>query len=357
VLRAALQHRLGEFTLECELEADPAATLVLVGESGSGKSTVLRLLAGLLRPAVGRIALGDAVWCESPGGPWLPPDRRPVGFVPQDYALFPHLDVAENIGFGLRARGDGRRDVRRRTAALLERFELTALAHRRPAQLSGGQQQRVALARALAVEPALLLLDEPLAALDVETRQAVRTELRRLLAGLSCITVLVTHAPMEALLFGDRIAVLEGGRLVQSGDGLSLLREPRSRYVATLLGLNLLPGRVTGRGPGEELHLATPRGPVTVLQPSGADELFVVVRPDQVVLSLEAPTASARNVFPGVVQEVLPEPPFGDRVRVVLGPGPAFVAEVSATAAAALGLEPGTAVFASFKATSISAYA
>jgi molybdate transport system ATP-binding protein len=357
VLRASLKHQLGEFRLDLALEADPGRTLVLVGESGSGKSTVLRLLAGLAHPPVGWIEVGGDVWCDTTRGIWVPPWERAVGYVSQDYALFPHLSVTENVGFGLRAAGRPRQETRRRTAEILDRFGLASLADRRPAQLSGGQQQRVALARALALEPSLLLLDEPLAALDVTTREAVRGELKRLLAGLSCPTVLVTHAPMEALLFGDRIGVLEGGTLAQVGDQLTLLREPRSRYIATLLGLNLLPGRVIERGAGEEIHVETPRGEVTVLQQVAGDSLFVVVRPDQVMVSVGRPVGSARNVFAGVVQEVLPEPPYGERVRVVLGPAPAFVAEVSAPAAVALGLVPGKPVFASFKATSISAYA
>jgi molybdate transport system ATP-binding protein len=281
-----------------------------------------------------------------------------VGYVAQDYALFPHLSVAENVAFGLRAVGLPRMEVRRRVGELLDRFELASFAGRHPAQLSGGQQQRVALARSLALEPDLLLLDEPLSALDVETRQAVRGEMKRLLSGLRCVTVFVTHAPMEALVFGDRIAVLEQGRVAQVGDRLSLLRQPRTRYVATLLGLNLLPGKVTARGPGEEVTLETPRGSVTVMQAAAGDDLFVAVSPDQVTLSVAPPAASARNVFTGVIEELLPEPPYGDRVRVVLGPRPAppFVAEVTAAAAAELGLEVGRRVYASFKATSITAY-
>jgi molybdate transport system ATP-binding protein len=240
---------------------------------------------------------------------------------------------------------------------MLERFGLTALAGRRPGALSGGQQQRVALARALALEPALLLLDEPLAALDVETRHTVRTELTRLLHGLDCVTVFVTHEPLEALLFGDRIVVLEHGQVAQVGDRETLLRQPRSRYVASLLGLNLLPGRVTHRGPGDEVTLETLRGPVTVLQAARGDQLFVVVPPDQVTLSVEPPAASARNVFVGVVEAVLPEPPFGERVRVVIGPAPPLVAEITAAAAATLRLVAGSPVYATFKATSIAAYA
>ena len=357
MLRAALQHRLGEFALDCELEAVARATLVVVGESGSGKTSVLRCLAGLLRPNQGRIDLAGQCWCDTARGIWLPAHGRDVGYVPQDFALFPHLSAAENIGFGLRAARLGRREVRSRTSALLERFALTAFAGRRPSQLSGGQQQRVALARALALEPALLLLDEPLSALDVETRHVVRTELKRVLGGLSCVTVFVTHAPMEALLFGDRIAVMEKGRIIQSGDRISLLREPRSRYVASLLGLNLLPGRVVSRGIGKEVTLATARGEITAMESGSGDELFVVVSPDQVTLSLDAPGTSARNVLSGEIAEILPEPPYGERVRVVIGPAPVFVAEVTAAAVAQLGLLVGQRVHAAFKATSVAAYA
>jgi molybdate transport system ATP-binding protein len=356
VLRAALQHRLGEFSLDCELSGRDAATLVLVGESGSGKSTALKLLAGLQRPERGRITLGESVWCDTAASVWVGAPSRSVGYVPQDYALFPHFSAADNVGFGLRASGLPRVEVRSRTAAMLERFNLLDLASRRPSQLSGGQQQRVALARALALEPRLLLLDEPLSALDVETRHGVRTELKKLLAGLSCVTVLVTHAPMEALLFGDSITVMERGRVVQNGDRLSLLKEPRSRYVATLLGLNLLPGQVLSRGPGQEITVSTARGEITAMGQSTAKEQFVVVSPDQVTLSLEAPAGSARNVLRGEITEILPEPPYGERVRVVIGPSPVFVAEVTAAAAEQLGLIVGRTVHAAFKATSVAAY-
>lgn len=356
MLRARLQHRLGEFTLHAGVEAPDRSTLVVVGESGSGKTSLLRYLAGLLRPDEGRLDLNGAVWCDSETRTWLPAPERPVGYVPQDYALFPHLSAAENIAFGLRASGLPRGALRARTGEMLERFDLSALSGQRPAQLSGGQQQRVALARALALEPALLLLDEPLSALDVETRHTVRTELKRMLTGLPCITVFVTHAPMEALLFGDRIAVMEQGKVVQSGDQLTLLKEPRSRYVATLLGLNLLPGRVTGRGPGEELAIETPRGVVHAVSGEQDDQLFVVVSPEQVTLSREAPGGSARNVFQGEVAELLPEPPFGERIRVVIGPSPVFVAEVTAPAAAQMQLAPGARVYASFKATSVTVH-
>jgi molybdate transport system ATP-binding protein len=357
VLRATLQHRLGEFALDCALEAADRTTLVVVGESGSGKSSLLRYLAGLLRPESGTLSLDGEIWCDTARGRWVPAPHRRLGYVPQDYALFPHLSAADNIAFGLRAAGLGRTAVRERVEAMLARFDLVKLAGRRPGQLSGGQEQRVALARALALEPVLLLLDEPLSALDVETRHSVRTELKRTLQGLPCITVFVTHAPMEALLFGDRIAVMEHGRVVQAGDRLSLLKEPRSRYVATLLGLNLLPGKVVSRGPGQEVAIETPRGVVHAIDGGTSDQLFVVVSPEQVTLSLEPPGGSARNVFAGTVAEILPEPPYGERVRVVLGPAPVFVAEVTAQAVSLLGLAVGRQVHAAFKATSVTAYA
>ncbi|HWA15427.1 MAG TPA: ABC transporter ATP-binding protein [Gemmatimonadales bacterium] len=355
MLQASLGRRLGEFALDVELTAEHRSTFVLVGESGSGKSSVLRLLAGLLRPDRGTIRVDGDAWCDSAAGIWRAAPERAVGHVAQDYALFPHLTVIENVAFGLRASGLGRRAAHGKAAALLERFELTALADRRPNQLSGGQQQRVALARALALEPRLLLLDEPLSALDVETRHTVRTELRRLLEGLPCITVFVTHAPMEALLFGDRIGVMERGKLVQAGDRMSLLKAPRSRYVATLLGLNLLPGTVQSRR-GEEVTLETARGPVTAMTGDTGQQLFAVISPDQVTLSREAAAGSARNRISGTIAEILPEPPYGERVRVVIGPAPAFVAEITAGAAEELQLRVGQSIHASFKATSVTAY-
>lgn len=357
MLRASVRHALGEFRLAADLEAAPGTTLVLVGESGSGKTSLLRLLAGLARPDEGRIAYGTETWCDRATRRWVPAERRPVGFVAQDYALFPHLTVRENVAFGLEALGRRRAEARAAAGTMLARLGIADLGARRPGALSGGQQQRVALARALVLDPALLLLDEPLSALDLETRHAVRTELRRLLAGLPCVTVFVTHSPLEALLFGDRIAVLERGRVVQVGEPATLLREPRSRYVAALLGLNLLPGRVRRRGAAEEVELETPRGAVTVLSAAPGEELFVVVPPDQVVLSRERPAGSTRNVFSGPVLELLPEPPFGERLRVVIGPAPTFVAEITARAAEALGLAPGVEVHAAFKATSVAAYA
>jgi molybdate transport system ATP-binding protein len=276
--------------------------------------------------------------------------------VPQDYALFPHLSVAESVAFGLRARGLPHRETRTRVARTLERFGLAAVAARRPAQLSGGQQQRAALARALVLEPTLLLLDEPLAALDLATRRAVRGELKRLLEDLPCVTLFVTHSPMEALVFGDRIAVLEEGRITQEGDREELLRHPRSGYVAELMGLNLIRGRVTAREPGGMATLETAGGVITVVDPGDGDDLLLVVDPREVTLHLEPPGGSARNHLRGTIVEIVPQPPLGDRLRVVLDTHPPLVAEITPRAASELGLKPGLTVIAAFKAAGVRAY-
>ncbi len=239
--------RLGNFRLDVALEAPPGGVTVLIGESGSGKTTLLRLVAGLLAPDEGRIALGDEVFADAGAGRFVPPEARPVGYVPQDHALFPHLSARENVAFGLRALGLPRREVQERAAAALARFGLGELADRRPHELSGGQQQRVALARALVLDPAVLLLDEPLAALDVVARRALRDELRRTLEGLACVTLLVTHQPSEALALGGRIAVMEAGRITHAGPRSGFERGARPRYLEEFL---------------EERPATEPRGPL-----------------------------------------------------------------------------------------------
>lgn len=357
MLRLDVVRRLGDaFELRAALELARGGTLVLLGESGSGKTTLLRLLAGLLAPDQGRIELDGATWADTASGFGLEPSARSVGYVFQDYALFPHLSVAENVGFGLRAAGVGRGEARRRTAAVLERFGLASLAGRRPAALSGGQQQRAAVARALVLEPALLLLDEPLSALDLATRRQVRGELRDILREHAGVSLYVTHQPMEALVFGERIAVMAGGRIAQVGTADEILRRPRSAYVAEFVGLNLFGGRVVRREPGGLARFRTALGELVVADPVDADDAFVAVSPHAITVSREPPAGSAQNVFAGVVRELVPEPPLGERVRVVLATEPALVAEVTRGAVESLGLAPGVRVYAAFKATGITPY-
>lgn len=351
MLLADLDKRLGVFHLDASLSAEPGRTLVLVGESGSGKSTVLNLLAGLTDPDRGRIALGNDVWFDGERHLRTPAHMRPVGFVFQDYALFPHLSVFENVAFGLRAQRVPNAAVLRRVKAVLDQVGIADLGARRPTALSGGQRQRVALARALAVEPQLLLLDEPLAALDLQTRAQVRAELRRRLAELPCITVFVTHSPYEALLFGDEIAVLDRGSIVQIGPRDELLRHPRTDYVAQLMGLNFYQGSVVAKEAGGIAVVETDGGSLRVAGPLEEEHVFLVVDPREVTLHVTPPSGSAQNVFTGPITEMVPEPPFGDRVRVVLGTSPPMVAEVTASAVGALGLREGLWVHASVKAT------
>src|SRR6266852_2207439 len=239
MLTAQLDKHLNEnFHLDLSFSAEVGKTTVLLGESGAGKSTVLWLLAGLLHPERGHISLEGVIYFDSERRIAIPPQERPFGYVFQDYALFPHLSVFENVAFGLRAQYLPRQLIRRRVGEALEQVRLSGLDERRPAQLSGGQQQRVAIARALALQPQLLLLDEPLSALDVQTRREVRQELRRILAHIGITTVLVTHQYLEALLFGHHILVLDHGQLIQQGSQRDLLQRPRSSYVAELVGTN-----------------------------------------------------------------------------------------------------------------------
>jgi molybdate transport system ATP-binding protein len=357
VLRFDVARRLSDaFELSAALDLAAGDTLVLLGESGSGKTTLLRMLAGLVAADRGRIELDGGVWLDTGRGIALDAASRPVGYVFQDYALFPHLTVAENVGFGLRAAGLGRAEARRRTDAALERFRLGPLADRRPGALSGGQQQRVAVARALVLEPALLLLDEPLSALDLATRRQVRAELRETLRAHPGVGIYVTHHPMEALVFGERIAVMADGRIAQVGTADEILRRPRSAYVAEFVGLNLLAGRVVRREPGGLARFATADGEIVVADPVAADDAFIAVSPHAIVVSREPPAGSAQNVFAGRVRELVPEPPLGERVRVALDTHPPLVAEVTRGAAASLGLAPGVGVYAAFKATGVTPY-
>jgi molybdate transport system ATP-binding protein len=239
VLDAHLGRQRGSFSLDVAFQARDGTTSVLVGESGAGKTSALRLLAGLDRLDAGFVRLGGEPYADADAGWHLPAWQRDVGYVAQDYALFPHLSVFENVAFGLRAAGAERRRIRPRVEEALGLVGIGELASRRSHQLSGGQQQRAALARALVLSPRLLLLDEPLSSLDLQTRRAVRGELRDLLHRLPCVTVYVTHSPVEALVFGDQIVVLEQGRVAQAGPREELLRRPRSPFVAELIGTNL----------------------------------------------------------------------------------------------------------------------
>ncbi|HZA82125.1 MAG TPA: ATP-binding cassette domain-containing protein [Actinomycetes bacterium] len=345
-LNADLGLTLGELELEVELDVATGELVVLLGPNGAGKTTLLRALAGLVPLARGRVVLDGTVLDDVAAAAHVPTERRPIGFVFQDYLLFPHLSVLENVAFGLRARGLPRAEARRRAAGWLERVGLAGHAGARPRALSGGQAQRVALARALVSDPRLLLLDEPLAALDAATRTEVRRDLRRHLASFDGTRLLVTHDPLEAMALADRLVVLEDGRVTQTGGPAEVSQRPRSRYVAELVGVNLYRGRAAG---------ATVRLADGILVAAGDyhGEVFAAVHPHAVALHRQPPEGTPRNVWAGTADTL---DVVGDRVRVrVTGPVP-VVAEVTPAAAAELRLADGGPVWASVKATEVTVY-
>ncbi len=356
MLEAELTKQLRDFRLAVSFAAEEGSTLVLVGESGAGKSTILNMLAGLLHADMGRIVLDGVTLYSGEQRIAIPADQRPIGYMFQDYALFPHLSVFDNVAFGLHARGEVDRGIRPRVLEALDQLGIAPLAKSRPTRLSGGQQQRVALARALVLEPRLLLLDEPLSALDLATRQQVRTELRRILAGLSCTTLFVTHSPFEAMVFGEQIAVVERGRIAQIGRREDLLRHPRSPYVAGLMGVNLFRGRVAARDSTGLARVETADGVLKVIADARMNEIFVAVDPTEVTIHTTPPVGSAQNVFAGRIVELVPEPPFGERIRVVLDTKPPLVAQITARAMQSLNLREAMDVYASFKATAVNVY-
>lgn len=354
-LEIRVARQIGEIILRLDLHMGPGVT-TMVGPSGAGKSTALRLVAGLLKPDAGSIRLGETLLDDTARRYHLPPGRRDIGLVFQEYALFPHLTVAENVAYGLRARRVPGAERRTRVARILERLRIGSLAAERPGRLSGGQRQRVALARALVTGPRALLLDEPLAALDVQTRAAVRGELRTVLADLAIPTLLVTHDYADAVVFRERIVILVAGQVVQDGSHEELLARPRSRFVADFTGINWFDGELLARQPGQTGRIRL-EGGLEIAAP--AEELdigpvAVSLRPWEVTLTAAPPDGSARNVLPGRVREVLA---LGGRVRVslALGEGGALplVAEITSEAQEALGCHQGQALYASFKATTV----
>ncbi|MFI1279903.1 ABC transporter permease [Streptomyces sp. NPDC020858] len=324
------------------LDAAPGTTIAVVGENGAGKTTLLRALLGLTPRAHADLRLGDTDVTA------LPPHKRQVAWVPQDGALFPHLSALANTAYGLRARRVPRADARREAQAWLDRLGVGHLAQRRPAQLSGGQAQRVALARALAARPRLLLLDEPLAALDQTTRARVRHTLRTHLAGFGGVCLIVTHDPVEAVSLADRVLVLADGRALQDAPPSEVTRHPRSPWVARMLGRNAWPGIASADG----LALAE-GGRLVVAEalPEGAQALAIIA-PEAVSVHRDRPGGSPRNVWQGTVREITA---VGSRLRVLIASAgaPDLVAEITPEAAAELGIVDGADVWTSVKATEV----
>ena len=343
------QVRRGEFTLAVALAAAPGQVVGVLGPNGAGKSTLLSALAGLTPVAAGRIVLAGQVIDDAGTGEFVEAAGRPVGFVFQNYRLFPHLSVAQNVAFSPRARGLGRRAAEAAASQWLDRLGLTDLADRKPGNLSGGQAQRVALARALAGQPALLLLDEPLSALDAGTRLDVQAELGRHLSDFAGPCLLVTHDPLEALVLADMLLVLEDGRIVQEGTPAQVARQPGTDYVAKLVGLNLY----AGHADGSEVALAG-GGALVIPDQGRRGDVFVAVRPSAVVVSSARPGASsARNTWPARIAGLTM---LADRVRLDLDGQPPALVDVTPAAVAELSLSPGSQVWLTAKATDLDVY-
>jgi molybdate transport system ATP-binding protein len=330
--------------LAAELHGE--GTLAVMGPSGAGKSSLLRALAGLLEPEQGRVELGGDTWLDTARRISVRPERRGVGFVFQSYALFPGMSARDNVAFGIA--GGSRRERRARACELLERLGVGAHADARPGRLSGGERQRVALARALGREPRLLLLDEPLSALDPRTRAEAAAELATVLAASPAPAIIVTHSFEEAAVLGDEIAVLDGGRLIQRGTAAELAAKPASGLVGDLAGASVLVGEavegrdgltlVTLAGGGSLLSTDTTRGPVAVS----------VFPWDVTLAAAPARGESALNHLAGEIASVTD---FGNRARVAVRTPQPLVAEITAASVERLRLRPGDRVAASFKAT------
>jgi molybdate transport system ATP-binding protein len=330
VLRAALE--------EIELEVAPGACLAIAGPSGAGKTTLLRKVAGLA-PATGTVECNDETWLDTRRKVDVPTEQRRVGFVFQDYALFPHMSALANVEFGHGAAG---------APELLERLGIdAATAARKPPSLSGGERQRVALARALARDPSVLLLDEPLAALDPRTRAHAARELRAILASVSAPTLLVTHDFDEAAALGDEVAILDNHRIVQRGPASQLAARPASAFVADLTGAVVLTGHASS-GPGGLTAVALDGGGQIFSTDEGQGAVGASVHPWDIALAATAPAGSTNNHLPARVESVTT---IGNRARVGLHAAQPLAAEITAASAERLHLHPGSLVVATWKAT------
>ncbi|RZU17795.1 ABC transporter ATP-binding protein [Streptomyces sp. BK239] len=332
----------GSFRLDVTLRAAPGDVVALLGPNGAGKTTALRALAGLVPLTEGHLRLDGEVLEHTA------PESRPVGVVFQDYLLFPHLSALDNVAFGPRCRGATKAQARAQAAVWLERMGLTGHAGAKPRRLSGGQAQRVALARALATHPRLLLLDEPLAALDARTRLEVRAGLRRHLAAFEAVAVLVTHDPLDAMVLADRLVVVEHGQVVQEGAPSDIARHPRTEYIAQLVGLNLYRGRADGH------TVRLDAGPSLTTAEELSGPVFVAFPPSAVTLHRDRPAgSSARNLWRC---EVAGLETHGDQIRADLGGELPLAADLTTVAAAELDLHPGATVWATLKAAQTHAY-
>lgn len=332
------------FEVDVELTATPGTTIALLGPNGAGKTTVVSAVAGLLQIDSGSVVLDEVVLDDPNRDVFVSPEERNIGIVFQDYLLFPHMSALENVAFGPRSRGLGREEARGRAETWIERLGLSGLERRPTGTLSGGQAQRVAMARALAMEPELLLLDEPLAALDVTARGSVRHLLAEHLEEFSGPRVLITHDPVEASLLADEIYILEAGSITQVGTADEISIRPRTRFAADFAGLNLFAGTAHEGAvevAGHLLHLAEAEdGPV-----------LVTIHPHSISVHTRAPSGSPRNAWPTRIERI---EPLGPRVRILTGGPLPLTVEVTRSASEELNLSEGGEIWVAMKATEIS---
>ncbi len=336
--------RSGGFELDLALELPAGVTVCLLGPNGSGKSTTVAALAGLLPISRGRITLNGEVLDDPYQGVFVPAESRRIGVVFQDYLLFPHLDVLDNVAFGLRTRGVPKGEAGERAGEILGRLGMSGLERRKPSALSGGQAQKVALARALVIEPDLLLLDEPLSALDVSTREDLREQLGEHLDVFTGPRLLITHEPSDAFLLAERIDIIENGSVTQSGSAAAIRMRPATRYAADLVGSNFIRGTVSAgvvSAAGHDLLVADQiaDGPV-----------LVTIHPSAISIHSQRPEGSPRNTWPTTIDRI---ENLGGRARLLVGSPLPLTVELTGAAVSDLGLESGSEVWVAVKATEI----
>jgi molybdate transport system ATP-binding protein len=348
VLHADVAARLGQFELDVDIRVAPGECLALAGPSGAGKTTVLRIVAGLVRPDRGRVACNDAIWLDTASGVDRPPEQRRVGYLFQDYALFPHLSAWRNVAYALRE--TARADRKERAHQLLERLNVAHRADARPGTLSGGERQRVALARALARDPHALLLDEPLSALDARTRAHATRELAATLARLTDVpTLLVTHDFTEAAQLSDRIAVIDAGRIVQHGSADELAAQPASAFVADFAGAVVLTGSA-GPGDGGLTRVALDGGGAIASTDAAEGPVAATVYPWEIAIELAGAAPGAGSAQNHVDARIVTRTQIGNRVRLGLQAGQPLTAEITQSSAERLHLQRGDRVTATWKA-------
>jgi molybdate transport system ATP-binding protein len=347
MLEADIQLRLSRLNLDAAFTVASGEVMALLGPNGSGKSTTLRALVGLLPLTGGRVVLDGTVLEDPAQRTRVAAEKRPIALMFQDYLLFPHMSAVENVAFGLRSQGTGKKAAREKAAQTLARLGLDGMGEARPGSMSGGQQQRVAMARALVTDPKLLLLDEPLAALDVSTKTDVRRLLREVLRQSSAANVLVTHDLLDAVALSDRMVVIEDGGIVQTGTPAEVTAQPRSQYVADLVGVNLLRGTTQGT-----LLEVDGGGKLICAEPTAGPTLAVIA-PSAVSVSRQRPGDQQENTWPGQISAV---DLMGDRVRVRIDGAPTITAEVAPAAVDELKLDDAGELWACVSPADITTY-